>query len=163
MVQPLQKQRGKIKEYNAQTGTGVIVTESGVRVRFQKAVIVGTPEVGVEVEFEAKNQNNMWEATKVMMRQSPQRNENRGQSGQDRGHSNRTEPVRLPQGTIFRDGFYEGEGEKRTLRMKLFFDAAEELARCFQNAGLKSAQFRILYQGFLLDSNSKCNIFQEDL
>ena len=144
-------QQGTIKGFDPAKGSGRIVTDSGINVFFTRdRVKGGDPEVGMRVTFESKrNPQGREEATEVWIRQENPRGgggqgySQRGGSGTGGSH----QQVALPRDVVFPGGFYDPE--TGCLRLELFFTPPEKAAECFRNAGLKSTQFRMLYQSFL--------------
>jgi len=129
--------KGTIERYSADREFGFIRPEDGTRdVYFTNSVVRGEPAEGARVEYEADPSPRGPTARRVVV--LPPRNAGRG-----RGHRQTT--AALPQECIF-DTFYADNGEPH---QELFFGAARQAAKAFEEAGLSQVQLRQVYQGMM--------------
>lgn len=138
-------QKGTIKTFNEDGHFGFITPDDGSKdIHFgQRAVQQGPNSVsaGAKVEFEVGPGRKPGEFTakRVVIIGPPP-----AQTAFPTGGS--TVTARLPKEVLFPETFYGADGQ---LRQELFFGAPESLAESFKRAGLKSSQFRQVYQAFL--------------
>jgi len=138
-------QKGTIKTFKEEEHFGFITPDGGEKdIHFgQRAVQQGPHGIreGARVEYDVGPGRKPGEFTaKTVVITGPPPAQATFQQAES------TVPSRLPKEALFPLTFY---GEDGHLRQELFFAAPEALAECFKRAGLKSSQFRQMYQAFL--------------
>jgi cold shock protein len=148
--------KGTIKNWNAERGFGFIQPDQGGQdVFFHKSVVRDAGyelAAGVPLEYDDKpgNRPGKTEATQVVLKgfaeETPQPSPSqRAPAVPGAPAAAATRPNTLPAQCVFTSFYTDGN----SLDPRIFFEAAETAAAVFRQAGLKSTQFRQLYQGFL--------------
>jgi CspA family cold shock protein len=135
------KGKGIIKMFDPERGFGFIGPEDGPDdIHFRAAVVEGSAERGLTVEYVATLGTKGQRATKVTIMDEPMKPLAEAQTGGRGG---------LPSNCVF-SSFYlvSSETGERTLKPEIFFDAPKETAVLFTNANLTANALRMLFQGF---------------
>ena len=144
--------KGKIKTYLEEKGFGFISPEKGGDDVFFHVNELNDRGYGVEpgapVEYDTKPGRNPGEVKAVRVRVldfAPESPPERPREASSARSSATPQTHSLPSECVFQS-FYAADGG---LEPRIFYDAAQKAADLFRRSGLKSTQFRQLYQGFL--------------
>ena len=144
--------KGTIKTVNTDQHFGFITPDDGGKdIHFGFRNVSSPPESilqGAQAEYEIGDGRKPGEYTAVKMRitAAPVRSSSSTSYNAGGNFSRSNERDSLPPQVVFNNSFYDEEGH---LKQEIFFGASETAADCFRRAGLKSSQFRQLYQAFL--------------